>query len=131
MNTVFLNEVKSVIESSLPSSATTVAKVVQTVMEPSSNASDVAKIIKQDPNFSADILRIANSAYYGCSTTISSLQRAVVILGYDTIKKLTSTIGLMHCFASSDDTDENKITGLLYHSIGHCTGLSINSHGNA
>ena len=118
MKTDFLDEVKCVIESSLPSSATTVAKVVQTVMEPSSSARDVAKIIEQDPNFAADILRIANSAYYGCSTSISSLQRAVVILGYDTIKKLTSTIGLMSCFTSSGNTDDHKIIGLWYHSIG-------------
>ena len=105
----FLDRVKSVIESSLPSMATTVSKVIRVVMDRSSNARDVAKIIEQDPGFAADVLKIANSAFNGCSSTIASLQRAVVILGYDTIKNLTSTIGLLSCF-----TGKKKKARVLY-----------------
>ena len=114
----FIDEVKDVIESSLPASSASISKVIQTIYDHSSNARDVAETIEHDPILTANILKIANSSYYGCSSTISSLQRAVVILGYDTIKELISSVGFISNFTSDENNNGNIITGLWYHSVG-------------
>jgi putative nucleotidyltransferase with HDIG domain len=45
------------------------------------------------------MLRLANSAFYGIPRTISSVQSAVVILGFNTIKSLVLSSSVMKVFA--------------------------------
>lgn len=49
----------------------------------------VAKIISKDPLLTAEILRLANSAYYGVSREVFSVQQAAALLGINTIKNMT------------------------------------------
>ena len=114
----FIDEVKRVIESSLPASSAMGARVIQVIIDQSSNARDVAEIIEHDPSLTINILKIANSAYYGSSTTIYSIKRAVVVLGFDTIKELISTVSFVSCFKKDKNSFGDDITGLWYHSVG-------------
>lgn len=50
------------------------------------DASEIAAYLKQVPGYAARILRIANSSFYG--TTTSSIKQATVFLGLDTIKNI-------------------------------------------
>lgn len=54
--------------------------------------SEVLDLLRVDPAFSAEILRRANSALYGFSSQISSLQHALVVLGLRRVKVLTMTV---------------------------------------
>ncbi len=77
---------------SLPSVGVRVNEVVN---DPNSTADDIAKLIIQDPALAARILRIANSPAYGLSTQITTITRAVSIVGTQFIRDLvlaTSTI---------------------------------------
>jgi len=55
---------------------------------------EVVECIQSDPIFAAEILRVANSALYGASDPIESLQRATFTLGLDFIKALAVTVGM-------------------------------------
>ncbi len=47
------------------------------------NASDIEKIIKKDPNLVANILKIANSPYYGLPREFIDIRQAIVYFGLD------------------------------------------------
>ena len=77
---------------SLPSVGMRVNEVVN---DPNSNADDIGKLISQDPALVTRVLRIANSPAYGLSTQITTITRAVSIVGTQLIRDLvlaTSTI---------------------------------------
>lgn len=52
---------------------------------------DIAKKIEQDPNMVANMLRMANSAYFGYMKEISSLRDAIIRLGLNAVRILAIT----------------------------------------
>lgn len=49
--------------------------------DPRKNVSDIARLITQDADLTARLLRIANSSMYGYSGRIQSLERAISVIG--------------------------------------------------
>jgi putative nucleotidyltransferase with HDIG domain len=45
------------------------------------SADEIEKILRHDPGLAANVLRLANSAFFGLSTKVSTLKHAVVLLG--------------------------------------------------
>lgn len=115
----FIDEIKRILESSLPASSVIVAKVINTIISKSSSAKDLADIITHDPPLSAKLLKTANSAYYGSAAKITTIQRAIVVLGFDTIRDLVTTITLIDNI-NNKETESKEIDrmGLWYHSVG-------------
>lgn len=54
--------------------------------------SEILEPLRADPAFSAEILRRANSALFGFSSPVSSLQHALVVLGLRRVRSLTLTV---------------------------------------
>jgi HD-like signal output (HDOD) protein len=63
-------------------------QVERVINDPNSSARQVAAIISQDPNLSAKLLKIVNSAFYGFQQKIDTISRAVSILGNNQISDL-------------------------------------------
>jgi HD-like signal output (HDOD) protein/ActR/RegA family two-component response regulator len=63
-------------------------QLVSLSQDPSSTADDVVDLVQQDVGLSAEVLRLVNSAFYGQSAKVHSIQWAVVLLGLDTLKAL-------------------------------------------
>ncbi|BAF69972.1 HDOD domain-containing protein [Nitratiruptor sp. SB155-2] len=61
------------------------------------NAHDIEQVINKDPNLVADILKTANSPYYGFPREIHDIRQAVVLFGLDQIIEfaLASTVEQM------------------------------------
>jgi HD-like signal output (HDOD) protein len=55
---------------------------------------DVLKVLRADAAFAADVLRIANSALIGMRAEIKSVMQAVMLLGLERIKALSTTLAL-------------------------------------
>ncbi len=66
-------------------------EVLEIAQDEDSSVSDLTKKIEQDPNLTINVLRMANSSYYGFMKQISSVSDVVVRLGRDTIKILAIT----------------------------------------
>jgi putative nucleotidyltransferase with HDIG domain len=77
---------------------TIAAKVMQIVNDPHSSAEDVAKFISRDVALTSKVLRLANSAFYGIPRTISSVNSAIVILGFNTIRSLVLSASVLKVF---------------------------------
>jgi len=72
----------------LPPLPTSAIRVIALTKNPATSASELENVIAQDPALTAGMLRQANSAYYGYARRISSLQEAIVLLGFQATQGL-------------------------------------------
>jgi len=71
---------------SLPPLPESVMKVREICHDPEGSVADLVPIIKQDPMFTADILKAANSPLYGFSKEITTIDQAVSLFGMGSIE---------------------------------------------
>ena len=64
--------------------------VVSLINDEKSENKDIARVANSDPNLSANILRMANSAYYGLSGHVDDLQFAISVIGFGTVRFLAT-----------------------------------------
>lgn len=85
----------------LPIFNASLAKVRHVSSDPASHAMELAQTVMNDANLSTKLLRIANSPYYNRGLgRVSSVSRAVVMLGFETIRNLCLTLKLIESFES-------------------------------
>ncbi len=72
----------------LPAFSATVAKIIQLSSDPRALPKDIIHTISIDPVLTAKVLRLINSAYFSVPFKVVSLNRAVVMLGLNTIKNV-------------------------------------------
>jgi len=83
----------------LPIFNTSLNKVRSISSDPDSHAMELAQTIMKDANLSVKLLRIANSPFYNRGMgKIASVSRAVILLGFDSIKNLCMTLKLIESF---------------------------------
>ena len=91
----------------LPTLPDTAARLLSLFEDKNSNASIITKVIHNDPALAAKILKVANSAYYGFSQKISDLERAVALLGFNMVKSLAISIGVMKSLPSQNKSSRS------------------------
>ncbi|MDH4333325.1 MAG: HDOD domain-containing protein [Desulfobulbaceae bacterium] len=82
-----------------------------------STASSLESIIGQDPMLTARILRVANSPAYGSAKKISSVTRAVTVLGFNEVRNLVVALSLSGSFSSDLGSDEFSVRQLWLHLV--------------
>ena len=91
----------------LPSLPEVVTKVTQLVQDPKSSAEDLGKVISHDSGLTSRVLKLVNSAYYGFPKQISSIQHAIMILGFTTIKGLVLSSSIFKIFSPKNNLVNN------------------------
>lgn len=66
-------------------------KLINILMDPNVNISEILKTVEYDPGITANILKLANSALYSSGREISSLKDAMVRIGNKSIIKIMLT----------------------------------------
>src|SRR3989440_6479550 len=74
------------------------AKIISTVEDPKSTASQLHKIVSHDPALVTRILKVVNSSFYGLPGQIGSIERAIVLLGLNAIKNIAVAASLGQLF---------------------------------
>jgi len=74
--------------------------VMRKIQDPNSSAQDIVRVIQKDPSMTARVLNVANSAFYGMSRRVDSLQMAVVVLGMRQCASLVMGISVFREFAA-------------------------------
>lgn len=83
-------------------------RINQLVENPNSTTSEIAKAIGQDPSFTVRLLRVANSSFYGLSSSIDTVSKAVSVIGTSQIRSLA----LATAVASSFDGLPNTLVSM-------------------
>ena len=96
-----LHRIISEIES-LPPVPRIYAELSEVTRNPAKTSTEeVAQVINRDPAIAAKILQIANSAYFRQQKEVSTVNRAVVVLGLETVKNLVLATSVFESFAGS------------------------------
>ncbi|MCP5325032.1 MAG: HDOD domain-containing protein [Oceanospirillaceae bacterium] len=78
----------------LPNIPKVVQELIATFNDDNVNIDAIAGKISMDPVLTAKVLRLANSAHYGVSRTISTTNDASVLLGFSTLRTLVLASGI-------------------------------------
>jgi putative nucleotidyltransferase with HDIG domain len=78
----------------LPAMPMIATKVMQLVEDERATAEELAKVVAADPAVAAKVLKISNSAFYGCQREIKTLSGAIKLMGFNTLKSLVVAASL-------------------------------------
>lgn len=94
----------------LPTLPTIVYELSRVINDPMSSTGDVERIMANDQSLTVKVLKLANSAYYAIPGGVTSLQRAIGYIGYDTIHQLVLSASIVKALdtKSSDQFDLNQ-----------------------
>lgn len=79
----------------LPSLPTVALNILRLTRDPDSNAEDIAKVLGTDPALAAKILKMVNSSLFGVVREVTSIKKAVALLGMRTVKVLALSFSLV------------------------------------
>ena len=82
----------------IPSIPLVLIKIIQTLDEDKSSASELEELILHDPALSARILRLANSAFYSFRTEVKTISHAIALLGMNLVTSLAIGINIFDSF---------------------------------
>lgn len=85
----------------LPSLPTSVGKVVEVANNLKASPNDLSNVIKVDPVLTAKVLKLINSAYFSLPDQITNLNRAIILLGVNTIKNLAISTAVIGQFSKT------------------------------
>ncbi len=93
----------------------TIPRLQQTILaalaNPDVDFDDVAELIELDPSLASQVLRLANSAFYGQEGTISGVTQAIILLGVVVTRSLVQSSAVFQLQAVS-------LEGFWEHSLG-------------
>jgi putative nucleotidyltransferase with HDIG domain len=110
---------------SFPSMPGAAVKLLVLMDDPDINVSQIEAILGQDPGLMANILKLANSAYFGMPSKVGSIKQAVVLLG---LKRLMQIV-IASCVSAIIDkpvAGYDLPPGELWH---HSIGVSVAAEG--
>jgi HD-like signal output (HDOD) protein len=86
--------------SRLPSIPSLYMEIVEKASRPNASLEDIGSVVGRDIGMTAQILKLANSAFFGLRRELSSPEMAVAYIGLDTIKSLVLSL---HAFSQFKD----------------------------
>lgn len=78
----------------IPSMPNVISKALKTIQNPNSSANQLAEIISVDQSLTTQVLKLVNSAYYGLSTQITSVNKAIALLGHIKVKNIIMSVAM-------------------------------------
>lgn len=92
-----LREVKN-----LPTLPGIVSKLTRMADDPDTTTEQMGKVISKDHILAAKLLKLVNSAFYGFPQRISSLNSAIILLGFNVIKSLIISASIFELMEEQD-----------------------------
>lgn len=124
-------KVRTIIQ--LPALPTIALEVVDLVDNPKTSASRLGKVISSDQALTAKVLKIANSPFYGFPKKISTIDFAIIVLGFDALKEIVISISLVSSLQKKSDNyfdakvfwDHAITTGVIARKLARDLGYRI------
>lgn len=102
---------------SLPALPAIVSQVIAVTADPESSAKDLMEVILPDQTMCSTILKVANSAFFGIPRGVSTLERAVVVLGHEEIKNIIIGKAIFSSFPELSVENKNTISLFWEHAF--------------
>lgn len=101
------NDIKSFIDQikSMPAMPNVIVKALNVIKDDKSGVNDLVQLISCDQALSTSVLKIVNSAYYGFSQQITSMSKALPLLGMAQIKSLILAVAMKSMITTKGGKD--------------------------
>ena len=118
---------KLLCEQDMPIFSNTAQRIYTTLDDSNKGAMDLASVILQDPSLTAKLLKMSNSSYYNPSQQkMSTVSRAIVILGSKIIRELTLTCSFFESIISPNNKQHaNEEIGKAIHAAVQAKAFAI------
>jgi putative nucleotidyltransferase with HDIG domain len=87
---------------SMPAFPKSVQKILELTRDVNCTPKEVVQVIEKDPVITVKILKVVNSAYFSLPKQITSVNHAVVYLGFNTVKNLALSIAALGMLPKSN-----------------------------
>ena len=96
-------------------------RILSLLSNPRVNARDVAALVSQEPGLSVRVLHSANSAFYGQSRNISTVESALRLLGLDAVRGIAAAA----CMDRTISAQQGGVPIDLRLFVRHCLAAAI------
>ena len=95
-----INNLKNIIQNiiNLPSLPSVTMEIISIIDNPDTDVQTLSKIIAKDQVLASKVLKVANSPFYSYPRVISTIDFAITILGFDTLKEVVISISFINYF---------------------------------
>ncbi len=80
------------------------------------SAEEMARVISRDPGLTSQLLRIANSAYYGLASRVETVTRAITVIGNRELRDLVLATSVINRFSDLAE-DQQLLEDYWRHSV--------------
>jgi HD-like signal output (HDOD) protein len=102
----------------MPSLPTSVLKVLEVCNDPHSSPADLNYVISLDPVLTGRVLKLINSAYYNLPQNVTTLVRAIIMLGLNTVKNLALSSAILETLRRKNGARAIDMEAFWRHSLG-------------
>jgi HD-like signal output (HDOD) protein len=92
-------------------------RIMALLCSPTASAAEVAALMNREPDLSLRVLRVANTAFYGVARNVSTIERALVLLGLDAVRGIAAAGCLDRTVRSSGHAALIDANALIRHSL--------------
>lgn len=105
-----MDEIKKKIEKidQLPTLPIIITELLGLLDNPKSTPREINELIKNDQALTSKTLRLVNSSYYGFPRKIATVTESIVILGFDTVRNLAVSAGMVKLLKGKGAFDKEK-----------------------
>jgi HD-like signal output (HDOD) protein len=101
----------------IPSLSTTVGKVLEICSKVDASPNELNKVIALDPVLTGQVLKLINSAYYSLVNKVTSLTRAITMLGLNTVKNMALSTAIIRTVSGAKKSKVLPTKKFWAHSI--------------
>jgi len=96
-----MTSAKAFVESAreLPVMAPVATEVMRKAEDPDTAVKEIAELISRDAALAVRVLKIANSSFYAMAREVQSIQQAIMLLGYSTLRAVVVAASMKDVFA--------------------------------
>ncbi len=102
----------------MPSLSTTVGKVMEICSRTDASPNELNKVISLDPVLTGQVLKLINSAYYSLVNKVTTLTRAITMLGMNTVKNMALSTAVIRTVGGVKKSRALPTAKFWAHSIG-------------
>jgi putative nucleotidyltransferase with HDIG domain len=109
----------------VPTLPDVITRILSVIDDPDASAFKVAAVMGKDQSMVSSILKLVNSPFYGLSGRVTSIQHAVVLVGFRTIRNVALSSVLIKVFGDGEPRGGFDRKGLWRHTVACATGARM------
>ena len=101
----------------LPTVPLVLTKILDLVEDQNSTIQELERAILSDQSITAKVLRLANSAFYGFPRKITTISKAIILVGFNSVKNIAIGVSVFEAFQRGNRKGAAEIESAWAHAV--------------